>query len=165
MGFLIAAAAFKIAGIFHKNDARKAREKAKRFREAIGRIQNRQKRRAFLRQFRTAQAAVIAGRGARAGGLESSAAQGQLSSLVTQARFGVFEQELQAKFAVQASAAESRAAKKEFRAGIADAGASFFAGAAANQEAPSTGSDVATTTSGADNTFALPGFDESSGGT
>lgn len=162
MGFMIAAAAFKIAGIFHKNDARLAREKAKRFRESIGRIQNRQKRRAFLRQFRSAQAAQIAGRGARAGGLESSAFRGQVSSLLTQARFGVFEQELQAKFAVQASAAESRAAKKEFRASIADAASSFAAGAAANQEI--TVDDPSIDTSGGGG-FALPGFDETSEGT
>lgn len=159
MGFMIAAAAFKIAGIFHKNDARLAREKAKRFREAIGRIQNRQKRRAFLRQFRSAQAAQVAGRGARAGGLESSAFQGQVSSLLTQARFGVFEQELQAKFAVQASAAESRAAKKEFRASIADAGASFFAGAAANQEVTAPDVSINTETAGQ---FEVPGFDPNS---
>jgi uncharacterized lipoprotein YajG len=162
MGFMIAAVAFKIAGIFHKNDARLAREKAKRFREAIGRIQNRQKRRAFLRQFRSAQAAQVAGRGARAGGLESSAFQGQVSSLLTQARFGVFEQELQAKFAVRASAADSRAAKKEFRASIADAGASIAAGAATNQEITTT--DVSVDTSGGGG-FALPGFDEVGGNT
>lgn len=163
MGFLIAAAAFKIAGIFHKNDARLARKKAKRFREAIGRIQNRQKRRAFLRQFRAAQAAQVAGAGARAGGLDSSAFQGNISSLITQARFGVFEQDLQAKFAAQASAAESRAAKKDFRAGIADAASSFAAGAAANQEVPVAEAPAPST--GSSDSFALPGFDPTSEGT
>ena len=124
-GFLIAAAAAKIGALFSRNSARQARKRARRAQIQIQRIQNAQARRQFLRQFRGAQATALAVAGAQIGGLESSRARGQVASLVTQARFGLFEQGLQSKFSEIAQTNIARAERREFRAGVLSAISDF----------------------------------------
>lgn len=58
----------------------KAQKKANRAQRDINRMRNRQAQRAFLREFRQAQAASIAGAVFQGIGLEGSTVQGQLSS-------------------------------------------------------------------------------------
>jgi hypothetical protein len=71
--------------------AKKAGRKANEAQRAQNRLKNKQAKRAYLRQFRQRQAAAIAGAVAANVGLESSAFQGQLSSVRTQAATGVRE--------------------------------------------------------------------------
>ena len=93
MGVLSTIAAVASIGgkLIAGNKAKKASKRANAAQRAINKLKNKQAKRAFLRQFRQAQAAALVGGIAAGVDVSSSTIQGVLSSQGTQARTGVSE--------------------------------------------------------------------------
>ena len=113
---LAVSAAGTVASLRAGKKATRAQKKANESQRKINRLKNLQARRAFLRQYRQAQANVLSGAIAAGVGLESSAFQGTLQSERSQARtaLGEFKQMDQlggemTKFMNQQSSAAGRA--------------------------------------------------------
>jgi hypothetical protein len=122
--FAIAAAA-KVISLGLSFGARKKRKRAARLQQQIQAISSRQRRRAFIRRFREAQAAALVSGVASGAGLESSAVAGTIASQRTQR--GVAEGEFidQSRLSAAAGSSLQRAGNLEFAAGAFDVGASF----------------------------------------
>jgi hypothetical protein len=112
-------------GIKKGRDAAKAQRRANDTQRAINRLQNKQNKRQFLRQYRQAQANALQAAVAANVGLESSAFQGMLQSRQAQAGTAVREfNEMDRLGGIQASAMDAQS-KAQFQAGVAGAVGSF----------------------------------------
>ena len=96
----------------------KASAAANEAQRKTNRLRNKQAKREFLRGLRQAQAATVMGSVAAGVGLESSAFQGTLGSQRSQAQTALSEFDQADKLGAEFSAAQTRASKYSFQAGV-----------------------------------------------
>ena len=115
---LVVSAVSTGASMYAGSKAKKAQKKGNEAQRAINALKNKQAKRAYLRQFRQAQAAALQASIAAGVGLESSAFQGTISSQAAQAGTAAGEflkfDELGGEVANQAN----KAANYQFNAGV-----------------------------------------------
>ncbi len=105
--------------------AKKAGKRANAAQRAMNKLKNKQNKRAFLRQFRQAQAAALVGGVAAGVDIESSGIQGTLASQKTQARVGVAEFAESERLGDVQAAAINKQASANFAASVFGSVASF----------------------------------------
>ena len=105
--------------------ASKAQKQSNEAQRRINELRNKQNKRAFLRQFRQAQADALQSAVAAGVGLESSAFQGTRASQATQAETAVKEFKRMDELGAEQTAALNRASNAQFRSQVGSAVASF----------------------------------------
>lgn len=115
----------KLFGIGRRRKARKRRRQATAKLREVEFIKNIQRKRAFMRRFRQAQA-QLALLGAREGGLESSRFLAQRATLGTQAGVGLGEFREQVKLTGEANVLLDKAARAEGQAELVSGLAGAF---------------------------------------
>lgn len=108
-----------VASYKSSKKARKANERANEAQREINRLRNQQARRAFMRQFRQAQADVVSAGIMQGVGIESSMVQGQLSSQIAQGITATKEFAQMDDLGAEQTAALNQASKYQGRAALA----------------------------------------------
>ena len=102
-----------------------AQKKANEAQRNANKLRNKQNKRAFMRQFRQAQAAAIQGAVTAGIGIESSTVQGTLSSQAKQAQLADHEFRWMDLYGAEMSSQLSKASNYQFQAGLASTVGSF----------------------------------------
>lgn len=118
--FLVLAGVSTISSLISGRKSSKAQEAANEAQRDINRLRNKQNKRAFMRQFRQAQAAAIQGAVTAGIGIESSAVQGTLSSQAKQALLADHEFKWMDVYGAEMSSQLSKASNYQFQAGVAN---------------------------------------------
>lgn len=131
--YAAASAAFAVFGIGSSIKAGKRQRQAGRLSAKLAGIRNKVRIRNFLRNFRAAQATVVAAAGATPGGLDSSRTQGALTSQRSQAFTETASAAEQATLQAQILRKGAQAGQLQLQAGISSVVGDFIGSDAAKE--------------------------------